>query len=94
MLASAEQTARLIVVHEDNHTCGMGAEILATVAEKTRVPVAMRRVTRPDTYIPCNFANQIEVLPSFKRVLTTAAELLNLELKWLQNRSSRNRASA
>ena len=82
VLASAEHTARLIVVHEDNHTCGMGAEILATVAEKTRVPVAMRRVTRPDTFIPCNFENQIEVLPSFKRVLTTAAELLNLDLQW------------
>ncbi len=82
VLASAEQTARLIVVHEDNHTCGFGAEVLATVAEKTRVPVAMRRVTRPDTYIPCHFENQIEVLPSFKRVLSTAAELLNLELQW------------
>lgn len=84
VVTSAEHTARLIVVHEDNHTCGMGAEILATVAEKTRVPVAMRRVTRPDTYVPCHFENQIEVLPSFKRVLTTAAELLNLELRWEQ----------
>lgn len=84
VLASAEHTARLIVVHEDNHTCGMGAEVLATVAEKTRVPVAVRRVTRPDTLIPCHFENQIEVLPSFKRVLTTAAELLNLELSWVQ----------
>ncbi len=84
VLTSAEHTARLIVVHEDNHTCGMGAEIVATVAEKTRVPVAMRRVTRPDTFIPCNFENQIDVLPSFKRLLTTAAELLNLELKWSQ----------
>ena len=85
VLASAEHTARLIVVHEDNHTCGLGAEVLATVAEKTRVPVAMRRVTRPDTYIPCHFENQIDVLPSFKRVLATAAELLNLELKWEQD---------
>ncbi len=85
VLASAEHTARMIVVHEENQTCGMGAEIVATVAEKTRVPVALRRVTRPDTYIPCNFANQIEVMPSFKSVLTTAAELLNLELKWIQD---------
>ncbi|MCH7725418.1 MAG: hypothetical protein IH991_02890 [Planctomycetes bacterium] len=83
VLASAEKTAHLIVVHEDNHTCGIGAEVLATVAEKTRVPVALRRVTRADTYIPCNFANQIDVLPSFKRVLTTAAELLDLELTWI-----------
>jgi 2-oxoisovalerate dehydrogenase E1 component len=85
VLASAEHTARMIVVHEENQTCGMGAEIVATVAEKTRVPVALRRVTRPDTYIPCNFANQIEVMPSFKTMLTTAAELLNLELKWIQD---------
>lgn len=83
VLASVEKTARLVVVHEDNHTCGLGAEVLATVAEKTRVPVTMRRVTRADTYVPCNFANQIEVLPSFQRVLTTAAELLDLELSWL-----------
>jgi len=83
VLASAEKTARLVVVHEDNHTCGFGAEVLATVAEKTRVPVAMRRVTRPDTYVPCNFANQVEVLPSFKRVLTTAAGLLDIDVTWL-----------
>ena len=83
VLASAEQTARLIVVHEDNRTCGLGAEILATVGERARLPVSMRRVTRPDTYVPCNFANQIEVMPSFKSVLTTAAELLNLDLSWI-----------
>lgn len=83
VLASTEKTARLIVVHEDNQTCGLGGEILATVAQRTRVPVAMRRVTRPDTHIPCNFANQIEVMPSFQRVLTTAAELLNLEISWI-----------
>lgn len=83
VLASTEKTARLIVVHEDNQTCGLGGEIMATVAQRTRVPVAMRRVTRPDTHIPCNFANQIEVMPSFQRVLTTAAELLNLEISWI-----------
>lgn len=84
VLSSTEKTARLIVVHEDNHSCGVGAEVISTVAEKTRVPVSVRRVTRPDTFVPCNFANQIEVLPSFKRVLTTAAELLNLGLTWEQ----------
>ena len=82
VISSAEKTARLIVVHEDNHTAGFGAEVIATVAEKSRLPVAARRVTRMDTHIPCNFGNQLEVLPSLKRVLTTAAELLNLELTW------------
>lgn len=82
VLASAERTRRLVVVHEDNHTCGFGAEVVATVAEKSRVPVAMRRVTRPDTFVPCHFGNQLEVLPSFRRVLAAAAELLDLDLAW------------
>jgi len=82
VLSSSEKTARLVVVHEDNHTCGLGSEIVATVAENAKVPVAVRRVTRPDTFIPCNFENQTEVLPGFKRTLSVAAELLDLDLDW------------
>ncbi|MGE0755951.1 MAG: thiamine pyrophosphate-dependent enzyme, partial [Pirellulaceae bacterium] len=82
VLASAEKTARLVVVHEDNHTCGLGGEIMATIAEKARLPVAMRRVTRPDTYVPFHFGNQLDVMPSFKRVLDTAADLLGFDLTW------------
>jgi len=80
--ASAEKTGRLVIVHEDNATCGMGAEIAATVAEQARVAVAIRRIARPDTFVPCNFANQLEVLPSFQSVLAAAAEMLDLELSW------------
>jgi 2-oxoisovalerate dehydrogenase E1 component len=84
VLASAEKTSRLIVVHEDNHTCGFGGEVIASVAEESRFPVAMRRVTRLDTFIPCNYANQLDVLPSYQRVLATAAELLDFDLSWEQ----------
>lgn len=82
VLASAEKTARLVVVHEDNLTCGLGGELLATVAEKARFPITMRRVARADTYIPFHFGNQLEVLPSYKRVLATAADLLGFDLTW------------
>ena len=82
VLASAERTRRLIVVHEDNHTCGFGAEILATIAERASGGLECRRIARPDTFIPCHFPSQLEVLPSFRRVLETAAELLDLNLKW------------
>ncbi len=90
VLSSAEKTARLVVVHEDNHTCGIGAEILATIAEKSRVPVAMRRITRPDAPIPYHFANQMEVLPSLDRILTVAAEMLNLDLTWNEPPTTRD----
>ncbi len=82
VVASAEKTGRLVVVHEDNHTAGVGAEIVATVAERSRRRVECRRVTRPDTFVPCNFANQLEVLPSYKRTLETAVEMLGGSIHW------------
>ncbi|MEM8666486.1 MAG: beta-ketoacyl-ACP synthase 3 [Planctomycetota bacterium] len=84
VVASAEKTSRLIVAHEDNHTCGLGGEVLATVAEESRFPVSMRRVTRSDTFVPCNYANQLEILPNFQRIVAAAAELLDFDLHWDQ----------
>ncbi|MCF7975587.1 MAG: beta-ketoacyl-ACP synthase 3 [Phycisphaerae bacterium] len=80
--SSVEKTGRLVVVHEDNHTCGLGAEIVAMVMEHVTRSIQVRRVTRPDTLLPCNFENQLAVLPSYKRVLQAAAELLEFELTW------------
>lgn len=80
--ASVRRTGRLLVVHEDNLTCGFGAEVLATVAERVAEPVRARRVTRPDTYVPCNYVNQMEVLPSFRRILEAAAEMTGVSLEW------------
>lgn len=82
ILASAEKTGHLIVTHEDNLTCGLGGDIIASVAEHAKTTVKVKRITRSDTYVPCNFDNQIEVLPSYERILTAAAELLNLSLSW------------
>ena len=80
--ASAERTGRVVVVHEDNWTCGFGAEVLATAAEKCRRPLIVRRITRPDTYVPCNYVNQLEVLPDFKRIVDTVADLCGLTVNW------------
>jgi 2-oxoisovalerate dehydrogenase E1 component len=79
---SARRTGNLIVVHEDNLTCGFGAEVVATVVQSAGRHVACRRIARPDTYVPCNFANQLEVLPSVRRILEAAAEMLSLEMTW------------
>lgn len=84
VIRSAEKTGRLIVTHEDNHSCGMGAEVIATVTERAKVPVTVRRVTRADTFVPFNFENQLEVLPSYKRILETASELLGYRVTWVK----------
>ncbi len=89
VLQAVRRSRRLVVVHEDNHTCGFGAEVAATVAEKAGVPVEIRRVTRADTYIPCHFGNQLEVLPSVRRILEAAAGLCGLELSVEEARDGR-----
>ncbi|MEX1229716.1 MAG: thiamine pyrophosphate-dependent enzyme [Planctomycetaceae bacterium] len=82
VLASVEKTRRLVVVHEDNLTCGFGAEVLARVAERSSAAPVMRRVTRPDVYVPYHFESQLEVLPSYRRILETAADMLDLDVTW------------
>lgn len=84
IVSSANKTRHLVVVHEDNLTCGLGGDIMASVAELATNPVKMRRIARADTYTPCNFANQLEVLPSFEKILTASCDLLNLNLEWEQ----------
>ncbi len=54
VLASVRKTGRAVIVHEAIKTCGLGAEIAATVAEDAilhlRAPVL--RVTAPDVPVP------------------------------------------
>ncbi|MCF7928743.1 MAG: beta-ketoacyl-ACP synthase 3 [Spirochaetales bacterium] len=82
VLKSAEKTKKLIVTHEDSKTVGVGAEVLASLAEQTSEAIEVRRVVRPDTYVTCNFGNQLEILPSYQRLLETACELLKIDLTW------------
>jgi 2-oxoisovalerate dehydrogenase E1 component len=81
VLASVKKTGKLIVVHEDNQTAGMGGEIVAAISEKTS-GIQVARVTRPDTYIPYDYSCQIEVLPSYKRTLEKCCELLEVDIHW------------
>lgn len=88
VVKSALKTGRLIVTHEDNHTAGMGAEVVATVAEAVGNRVRVRRITRPDTWVPFHFENQLEVLPSYKRILEAAVEMLDGTIRWERPRQA------
>lgn len=48
LAASVAKTGRLVVVDDSNRSCGIGAEILATAAERFGLAAAPARVTRPD----------------------------------------------
>jgi len=80
---SVRKTRRLLVVHEDNLSGGFAGEILAAVAQEVGCQVAMRRVSRLDTFAPYHFGNQLEVFPSLKSALSAAADMLDLELSWV-----------
>ncbi|MCF6765910.1 thiamine pyrophosphate-dependent enzyme [Thiotrichales bacterium 19S3-7] len=82
LIASAEKTKRLIVTHEDNLSCGVGAEVIASVVENTNQFIQIKRITRADTYTPCNYNNQLEVLPSYEGILSAACDLLAIDLQW------------
>jgi 2-oxoisovalerate dehydrogenase E1 component len=82
VLRSVRRTRKLLVVHEDNRTAGFGGEVMATVMEKAGVPVEARRVTRGDSYVPFHFEAQLEALPSYRRILETAADMLGFDTVW------------
>ena len=78
VLASVEKTSRLLVVHEDTHTAGFGAEILATVAAQAfeHLDAPPARLTAPDCPVP--FAPSLErrFLPQVEDVVEALRNVL------------------
>ena len=82
VIRSVSKTRKLLVVHEDNLSGGFGAEVVAATVETIGGEVPCRRVARPDTFVPCHFGNQLDVLPSFRRTLEVAASMLRFSVRW------------
>ncbi|NNF51093.1 MAG: alpha-ketoacid dehydrogenase subunit beta [Gammaproteobacteria bacterium] len=70
ILESVEKTGRLVIVHEAARSCGVGAEIAASVAEKGLydLQAPIRRVTGYDTVMPL-FKTEWEYMPSVARIV-------------------------
>lgn len=77
ILASVEKTGRCVVVHEAPLTCGVGAEILAQVAQKAlfSLKAPPERVTGFDTIVPYARIEKYYI-PSEKRIIDAVNRLM------------------
>jgi len=78
VLASVRKTGRVVVVHEASRTCGVGAEIAATVADKAFDALKGRvlRVTGPDAPAPSSYALEQAFIPQAGRIVEAARSLV------------------
>lgn len=77
IIDSVSRTGRLVVVHEAPRTAGLGAEILAEVAERAAYDLAAPpiRVTGYDVVTPL-FKLEHDFMPSVPRILAAAHRVL------------------
>jgi pyruvate/2-oxoglutarate dehydrogenase complex dihydrolipoamide acyltransferase (E2) component len=81
VVESVAQTGRLLVVHEDNRTCGFGGEIVAAVVEEAfdRLKAPPLRVVRDDEHLAFQFDLELAILPSVEKILVALVELCRVE---------------
>jgi len=77
IMASVEKTGRCIVIHEAALTCGVGAEILAQIAEKClfSLKAPPERVAGFDTIVPYARMEKYYI-PSEKRIIDAVSRLM------------------
>jgi len=75
--ASAAKTGRAVVIHEGPRSCGVGAEVVARIVEKSlmHLEAPIKRVTGYDVQFPY-FARERAFLPNAERVAHAAREVL------------------
>ena len=77
VLASVRKTSKVMVLHEDTHTGGFGAEIAATIAEEAfeDLDAPPRRLTAPDSPVPFSPVLEHAFLPQVADVVAALREL-------------------
>jgi 2-oxoisovalerate dehydrogenase E1 component beta subunit len=77
VLESVRKTSKVLVLHEDTHTGGFGAEIAATIAEDAfeELDGPVRRMTAPDTPVPFAPALEKAFIPQVEDVVAGLREL-------------------
>jgi pyruvate/2-oxoglutarate/acetoin dehydrogenase E1 component len=77
IFASVEKTNRVLIVHEDVKTLGIGAELSAVISEELfgHLDAPVRRVTYPDTHPPFSQVLEQFNLPNTDKIAAALGEL-------------------
>jgi 2-oxoisovalerate dehydrogenase E1 component beta subunit len=77
VLRSVEKTSKALVLHEDTHTGGFGAEIAATIGEEAfeKLDAPVRRIAAPDTPVPFSPPLEKAFIPQVEDVVAGLKEL-------------------
>jgi len=78
VLESVKKTSRVILLHEDTLTGGIGGEIAARIGEKAfeYLDAPVMRIAAPDTPVPYSPPLEEAFLPNTQKVLEKARQLL------------------
>jgi 2-oxoisovalerate dehydrogenase E1 component beta subunit len=76
---SLEKTSRVLVVHEDVKTLGLGAELSAMIMEERfgHLDAPVLRVTYPDTHAPFSHVLEAANLPNTDKIVDTLRRLVS-----------------
>ncbi len=77
IVSSVSKTGRAVVIHEGPRTCGIGAEVVARIVEKSlmHLEAPIQRVSGYDVHFPY-FARERAFLPNADRISHAAREVL------------------
>ena len=77
VLESVRKTSKVLVLHEDTHTGGFGAEIAATIAEEAfeDLDAPVKRIAAPDTPVPFSPPLEKAFIPQVDDVAAGLREL-------------------
>ena len=77
IFTSVEKTSRVLVVHEDVKTLGLGAELSAMIMEERfdYLDAPVLRVTYPDTHAPFSHVLEAANLPNTDKIVDTLRRL-------------------
>ena len=76
LVDSVRKTGRLVVVEDDCLTGGVGAEVVATVAESVALAAPVQRVAAADVPVPCCAPLERAALPSVMQVVAAVQRVM------------------